>query len=232
MPDKTVLVTGAGSGIGLATAKLLAQSGYAVALVGRTVSKLETVAATITSPTLVLPADVTDPADCHHVVDQVMRRWGRLDALANVAGDAPNLPLDKVTPDVWRRCIETNLGAVVHLTAAAWPCFRQRKAGVVVNVSSMASISPFPGFAIYAAAKAGLNMYTRCAATEGMAFGVKTVAIAPGAVETPMLRGIFSETAVPKDRALSPYAVAQVIVDCITGDRDFASGETITVPSP
>ena len=86
----------------------------------------------------------------------------------------------------------------------------------MVNVSSMASIDPFPGFATYAAAK----------------IGVKAVAVAPGAVETPMLRSMFNEQMIPKDKALSPEQVAKIITDCITGERAFTSGETIAVPSP
>ncbi len=98
----------------------------------------------------------------------------------------------------------------------------------MVNVSSMASIDPFPGFSIYAASKLAVNMFTRCIAQEGL----RAVAIAPGAVETPMLRGLFDESVIPRDKALDPAEVAKVIVDCITGNRAFESGEVITVPSP
>jgi NAD(P)-dependent dehydrogenase (short-subunit alcohol dehydrogenase family) len=96
-------------------------------------------------------------------------------------------------------------------------------------VSSMASIDPFPGFAAYAAAKAGLNMLTHVTAREGAAIGLKAVAIAPGAVETPMLRSAFDERAIPRHAALSPQAVASLIADCITGRRAFQPGEVIQI---
>lgn len=228
----TAIVTGAGSGIGRSTALLLDAAGYKLALVGRTESKLKQTADQLTRPSLVIPCDLCDPGDCADVIRKAQQWFNRIDVLANVAGDAPNLTLDKVTPAIWRRCIDTNLSAAVHLTAAAWPLFKQQQSGMIVNVSSMASISPFPGFAIYAAAKAGLNMFTLATAKEGKPLGIQAVAVAPGAVETPMLRSVFDEGKIPRHKALPPEAIAQVIVGCATGQRAFTSGETITVPSP
>ena len=104
--------------------------------------------------------------------------------------------------------------------------------GVIVNVSSIASVDPFPGFSVYAAAKVAVNMYTKCAAEEGKKIGVKVGAIAPGAVETPMLRQIFNEKMLPQEKTLDPYEVAEAIADCITGKRNYTPGETIMMPSP
>jgi NAD(P)-dependent dehydrogenase (short-subunit alcohol dehydrogenase family) len=85
---------------------------------------------------------------------------------------------------------------------------------------------------MYASAKAAVNMFTLCTAREGAAIGVRAVALAPGAVETSMLRGLFDEKAIPHDKTLTPEQVATVIRDCLTGARRFTSGETIPVPSP
>lgn len=236
MPSEPcVIVTGAGSGIGRSTSLRLAALGCHVVLVGRTRSKLEATAAKIKAASgeaLVLPVDLTDAEQTRSIVDHAMGAFGRIDALANVAGAAPLQPIEQITPEIWRNCIDANLSYVVNLTAAAWPVFRRQKSGVVVNVSSMASIDPFPGFSIYAAAKIGINMFTRCAASEGATIGVRTVTIAPGAVETPMLRGLFDESKIARDKTLSPEEVAQVIADCVTGKRAFVSGEVIVVASP
>ena len=118
---------------------------------------------------------------------------------------------------------------MVHLTAMVWPTFRERGGGIIVNVSSMASVDPFPGFSIYAAAKTGLNMFTQVTADEGKTLGISAVAVAPGAVETPMLRSLFDEQTIPVENTLPPQRIADVICDCITGDRSFESGETILV---
>jgi NAD(P)-dependent dehydrogenase (short-subunit alcohol dehydrogenase family) len=232
------IVTGAGSGIGRATSILLARSGYHLTLVSRSRDKLEETAdlAAQTAASgvscFVAPTDLCDVTATRTLAQQTFERFGRLDAIANVAGDATLMAIEKVTADAWRYCIDVNLSAVVHLTASAWPIFRAQGGGVIVNVSSMASIDPFPGLAIYATAKAGLNMFTQCTAREGQDIGVKAVAIAPGAVETPMLRGLFDESELPPSQTLDPDQVGQVIMDCITGDRAFEPGETITMPSP
>jgi len=228
--NKTAIVTGAGSGIGCETAKLLSAQGYNVVLVGRTRSKLEKTAQVCESAAVVV-LDIVKPLAAGRVVALTLERFGRVDAVAHVAGFAPNIAIDQLTPEVVSQCMETNLGAAARLATAAWKALKVN-AGVIVNVSSMASIDPFPGFSIYAAAKIGVNMFTRCIAQEGEAAGITAVTIAPGAVETPMLRELFDETVIPRDKAMDPKNVAQVIVDCVTGERAFESGEVITVPSP
>jgi NAD(P)-dependent dehydrogenase (short-subunit alcohol dehydrogenase family) len=238
MADRQVaLITGAGSGIGRAMAMLLAEAGYHVALVARTESKLRETAREIAeecpdAQTLVLPADLTDPAATRALVGKVVDHFGRLDVLGNVAGSAPLQPIEQVTPEIWQACIDSNLSYIVHLTAAAWPIFKQQKSGFVANVSSMASIDPFPGFSIYAAAKVGLNMFTKCTADEGAKLNIRAVAVAPGAVETPMLRANFNEKIIAADKTLDPFEVAGTLVDCILGKRDFKPGETIVQMSP
>jgi NAD(P)-dependent dehydrogenase (short-subunit alcohol dehydrogenase family) len=233
-----VVVTGAGSGVGRDTAIVLAEAGYNVVLVSRTESALQATAELARSEAAagveidILPADVSQPDSAHRIVQHTLERFGRIDALANVAGAAPLMPIDRITPDAWRACIDTNLSAIVLLTAAVWPAFRKQRRGIIVNVSSMASIDPFPGFAMYAAAKIGVNLFTRCTADEGRKFGVKAVCIAPGAIETPMLRQNFNETVLPPDKCLDPMDLAAAIRDCITGARDFVSGETIVMNSP
>ena len=234
---KVALVTGAGSGIGRATAIMLANKGYAVALVGRTASKLEQTAETIerdggnADAVACIPTDITDGNAARALPGQVVDALGGLSAVANVAGDAPNCPIGDLTPEIVERCLVTNVNAIANITAGAWPHLAEA-GGTIVNVSSIASIDPFPGFAIYAAAKIAVNMFTRVTAAEGADAGIKAVAVAPGAVETPMLRGLFDESFIPRDKTLAPEFIADIIVGCITGERAFEPGETIEAPSP
>jgi len=230
--DKVAIVTGAGSGIGRRVAVRLGAAGYCVVLVSRTRETLIDTAEMVDGETFVYPADIAEPDAVQALIADVLASFGRIDALANVAGFAEIQPIEQVTSESWRRTIDVNLSAAVLLTAASWPTFKKQGSGVVVNVSSMASVDPFPGLAAYAAAKIGLNLFTRCTAQEGEAIGVKAVAVAPGAVETPMLRSMFDEQMIPKDKTLDPDEVARVIVGCVTGERLFKPGETIVLESP
>lgn len=235
--NKVAVVAGASSGIGRAVAVLLAGSGFDLVLVGRDQARLDETARLVAAENpaarcFVLPTDLTHAVETKAIISKAVEKFGRVDALANVAGAAPLLPLEKVTPEIWQNCIDANVSYVVHLTASVWPVFRKQGGGVIVNVSSMASVDPFPGFGIYAPAKAAINMLTRCTAAEGVKIGVRAVAVAPGAVETPMLRSLFPESAIPTEKTLDPFEVAAVIRDCITGERSFNPGETILLPSP
>lgn len=239
LQEKTAIVTGAGSGIGREVSLLLAQKGYQLALVGRNRHKLEETARLAwgergpdTPGCFVAPLDLCDPRAVRELVLETAKLLGRIDAIANVAGDAPRVPIEEVTPAVWQKCIDTNLSSVVHLVAAAWPILRKQGGGVIVNVSSMASIDPFPGFGIYAASKAGLNMFTHCIAQEGKEANIRAVCVAPGSVETPMLRTHFSTSQIPHEKTLKAQEVAKLICDCITGWRLFKPGEVILMPSP
>lgn len=231
------IVTGGSSGIGYAAAELLAGRGYRVAIVARKADRLSRAAAQIAdavagAEVLQVAADVAEPQQVERLVEQVVERFGRIDAIVNAAGGGVLQPLEQTTYETWRQTIDSNLTSVVMITTAAWPIFQKQRSGVIVNVSSMSSVDPFRGFSLYAAAKVGVNMFTHCTADEGEAIGVRAVAVAPGAVETPLLRTIVSKHDLPTEKTLAPMQVAEVIRDCITGERQFESGETIFLASP
>jgi NAD(P)-dependent dehydrogenase (short-subunit alcohol dehydrogenase family) len=228
------VITGAGSGIGRAAAIMLAQLGYALVLVGRTPARLtETAALTGAGEQIeVVGGDVGDPFQCKHVVARAVERFGRLDALVNNAGLAPLSEIDQTPPDQIERVYRVNALAPAWAIHYAWPVFKRQQSGVVVNVSTIGSFDPFPGFFAYAAAKAAVNVMAASVAKEGTTINVRGFAIAPGAVETDMLRGIFDEKTLPADQCLQPGDVARVIVECITGRRDHQNGKTIPVLGP
>ena len=239
-PRKVALVTGAGSGVGRDTALLMADAGYTVVLVARTAANLEATAQYIReegdpdAETFVLPTDVSDAAAVEKMVETVLEKYGRIDAVANCAGSAPLQPIEKMDNQIIDAALDVNLKSVLYITRAVWPTFRKQKdtGSAICNISSMASIDPFKGFNVYAAAKAGVNLFTKATADEGSRLNVTAAAVAPGAIETPMLRQNFPTKAIPESHTLDPLVVAGVVRDVLTGAREVMPGETIPLPSP
>ena len=231
-----VIITGAGSGVGRNLALLCAEAGYASVLAARTQADLESTVVLMKAEapdcqTHIVPTDVSEPKQVQALIDATLEKFGRIDALANIAGYAPLQPIQRIEDATLRRVMAVNFDAVVYATRAVWPTFKAQKSGVICNVSSMGAFDPFTGFNIYGAAKAAVNIFTKATADEGKRLGVCAYAIAPGAIETPMLRANFSEKAIPADSTLDPMDVAAAIFNCLTGKTDMHSGETRQMPS-
>lgn len=226
MNQPVALITGAGRGIGRATAVELAAAGYQLVLVSRNASELNETAR-LAGTGLMLDADVTRPEDVQRVIDGTLAAYNRIDAIIHSAGLAPVRSMTQMTASEWREVIDTNLSAAFYLCRSAWPVFEQQGGGVVVNLSSEAARDPFPGFSAYGAAKAGVNLFGLSAAREGQKIGVRAHTIAPAAVETELFRTIMSREQYPADKTLSPSDVARVILQCVRGDLRYASGEVI-----
>ncbi len=233
MSESTVvIVTGAGTGIGRETCLLLAELGHRLTLVGRRRDKLEATRDDISGAGFdqgiqVVAADLTEPASATAVVSVAGEKWGRVDCLINNAGGVDLVPIEETSDELLERTFEVNAFSPARLVAALWPIFRRQRCGCVVNVSSKATADPYPGLSAYAAAKSALESLTRSILTEGRALGVRSYCIAPGAVETPMLRALWNEDELPPSQAMPPRDVAQVVVDCITGKREQDLGLTI-----
>lgn len=230
--ERVAIVTGATSGIGQATADLLADEGWGLVLAARTPENLERTVERIGRGCLGVPTDIGDQHECIRLIDRAVDHFGRLDALVSNAGVAPLASIGETTPAMIDEAFRVNAIGPAYLVSRAWPIFVKQGAGRIVHVSSMATDSPFPGFFAYAASKAAVNLMAKSAHEEGHRDGIRSWAVAPGAVETPLLRSLFNEQTIPKQRTLSPETVAGVIVECLGGDRDGASGEVIWVPSP
>ncbi len=224
--DKCAIITGSGRGIGRATAVELSRRGYSVVLVSRTAGDLEETAALLDGESVQAVADVTNAAAMADVVARTVNQFGRIDAIVNNAGLAPMKPIEQTDDLTFSDVIATNLSAAFTLSRLAWPHLKVN-GGTIVNISSLAAIDPFPGFSAYAAAKAGLEGLTRALAKEGAEHGIRSVAVAPGGVETAMFRALPGMADVPEESLLSPEDVATVIADCITSPLRHASGETI-----
>jgi 3-oxoacyl-[acyl-carrier protein] reductase len=228
MTDAPVaIITGAGRGIGRAAAIELASLGYRLTLVSRNEDELNETARLIKGG-LVAAADVRRPDEIQQVVEGTLQHYGdRLNAIVHCAGLAPVRSIAEMSIEEWRDVLETNLSAAFYLLRAAWPVFERQGSGVVVNLSSFAARDPFPGFAAYGAAKAGVNLFGLSAAREGQRIGVRVHTIAPAAVETSMFRELLTREQYPPEKALAPADVARVIAACVRGELCYTSGEVI-----
>ncbi|MCG3178097.1 MAG: 3-alpha-hydroxycholanate dehydrogenase (NADP(+)) [Phycisphaerae bacterium] len=232
MSDKVAIVTGAGRGIGQAVAVALAEQGYCLALASRTEGELNATlkqCQELGAESIAAPTDVTVAAEVQALVDATMEAFGRVDLLANVAGVAIYKErIVEFTDEEFDATFAVNVRSVFLATRAVWPIMAQQvDGGAIVNVSSLASRDPFPGFAVYGASKAAVNLMTQSLARAGREHNIRLFALCPGAVETDMLRDGFPDF--PRDKTLAPRQVADLVLWCAGDAARHCTGEAIAV---
>lgn len=221
LENHVALVTGAGTGIGRATALKLAEEGSLVVLVGRRLEKLEEVAAHIRQSggeALAISADVTRLEDVERLRDQVLGQTGKVDIVINNAG-AAGVPVTvhDMTANVWDNMIKLNLSSAFYVTNAFLPVMREQHKGHVVSVTSMMVGLYYEGFSGYAAAKSGLEVLMKTLAAEEVKHGIQVSVIDPGNVRTeqnPMGQ-------------LEPEAIADLILRCVGASEQQANGDIV-----
>lgn len=235
---QVALVTGAGSGIGAEVAARLAHDGAAVGVNGLTEQEVSgTVARIVDGGGRAVPliGDVSDPEDAARMVREVDEQLGGLHVLVNNAGlqeQTPFLELDLAT---WRRQLSVDLDGAFLMALEACRVMAPRGGGVVVNVTSVHEHQPRPGFAAYCSAKAGLGMLTKVIARELAGRGIRAVAVAPGAIETP-IQGERSaggvreqEAGIPAGRLGTAAEVAMTVAYLASPAAAYVSGTTVVV---
>ena len=182
--DKTALITGGNSGIGLATAKLFVTEGAKVVITGRNKQTLETAAREIGPNALALPADATDIAATEAAIRQGAEKFGKFDIVFANAGIAGGTPLGSATLDVFEKVISTNLTGVFFTVQSALP-YLNDNASIILN-GSVISVLRIPAYSAYGAAKAGVRAMARIMASELSPRGIRVNVVAPGAIRTPI----------------------------------------------
>ncbi len=232
---KTVIVTGASSGIGAATARRFGREGANVVLVSRRADRLEDVARDIPNST-VIAADVSQPDGADRIVAGALQTYGRIDVLVNNAGTALSGSIEEVTPDDWHHVIDTDLTSAYLVTRAAWPALTKTK-GNVVMTSSVSGIGGDWNMFAYNAAKGGLTNLTRALALDARTSGVRVNAVNPSLTRSEMTTNILQNDArlqsfverIPLGRPAEPEEVADVIAFLASEDARFVNGVNLPV---
>ena len=187
---KTIIVTGAGSGIGASTTKIFLDAGWNVGLIGRREGPLVEVSK-VHANALVLPCDVTDEVSVEAAFNEIVAKFGYLDVLFNNAGvGVPASSIDEVSVDAWRQCLNTNLTGSFLCARAAWRIMREQtpQGGRIINNGSVSSMVPRPGSVPYTATKHGITGLTKTLALDGRAFNINVGQIDIGNALTEMAK--------------------------------------------
>ena len=218
-----MLVTGASSGIGAATARLAHSQGARVVLAARRAERLASLAEELPG-SLAVPTDVTQRADVAELCDRALQASGSIDVLVNNAGQGLHVPLTEVEADDFLAIWELNVLAPLTLMQAVLPAMSRQGAGAIVNVSSMTSLMAIPGLGAYAAAKSALNMLSQVARKEFAAIGVVVSLVYPGITETEFhmsLRAGKLRDGASRMPALPAVKVAEAIISVLqSGDAE------------
>jgi len=190
---KIVVITGASSGLGEATARYLADRGATVVLGARRAKRLQALVDDITrtgGKASAIVTDVTDAAQVQALVDSAVEQYGRVDVILNNAGVTPHSPLERRKVDDWDRTIDINIKGVLYGIAAALPHMQRQKSGHFINVSSVAGHRVGPGSAVYAATKSAVRVISEGLRQEVKPWNLRTTIISPGAVATELPNSI------------------------------------------
>jgi NAD(P)-dependent dehydrogenase (short-subunit alcohol dehydrogenase family) len=239
LSEKHALVTGGGRGIGLATAKVFAREGAAVAIADLDETRAIEAAAAIEAAggrALAVQADVGDPASINRMVETIVTAFGRIDILSNNAGIGGNTPFLETTLEEWQRILQVNLTGAFLVAQAVARVMAQNGGGKIINIASLSGQRGGEGRAAYGAAKAGLDLLTRVMAVELASLNINVNAIAPGAIETEMAR--FAHDAatraayhalIPMERYGTPEEIADAALFLASDESRYVHGHTLNV---
>lgn len=243
LANKVGIITGAGSGIGEVTAKLFANEGATVVLVGRNLDKLNRVVSEIKKNgknAVAIRADISNESEVQTVAEQTIRQLDRIDILVNNAGIINDpVQFHQTTDRVWNELINTNLIGTFRMTRAVLPSMMERKAGSIVNVSSVAGMKATEKvpLAVYNTTKAGIIMFTKSIALEYSQYKIRCNCVCPGTIRSPFLQPYLEDekarkvldAAQPLGRIGEPYDVASAILYLASDEAGWVTGAVLVV---
>ena len=244
LKDRVAMITGAGSGIGEATAVLFAKEGARVALADIEAQGLKAVAKRIAEAggtAITKKTDVSNENEVKALVALALKSYSKVDIVCNIAGVGGDLAsLDQQEKNVWQRVYEVNVMGAVYTTKHVCVHMQERKSGAIVNVASVAGLRSGAGGNAYSASKAALINFTQTAACDLGGFNIRVNAVCPGLIETGMTRSIFEYARKSgKESKLGsrcelrrygkPEEVARVILFLASDDASYVTGQALPV---
>ncbi len=242
LEGKRAIVTGANSGLGRAIAQALGEAGARVVIDYLTdPGAADEVAASVRAnggEAVTFEADVSDPRQVEKLFERIDAEWGGIDLLVNNAGvDGERQLTWESDPESWRRTIGVDLVGPYLCAREALRRMVPQGSGVIVNVTSVHEVIPWTGYGAYTAAKAGLGMLTKTMAQEASPHGVRVLAIAPGAIRTPINRDVWSNeetmadllTKIPLKRLGTPEEIGAMVVLLASDAASYLTGSTVFV---
>ncbi|MFQ5716739.1 MAG: SDR family NAD(P)-dependent oxidoreductase [Nitrospinales bacterium] len=237
LENKTAIITGGGTGIGLACARLFCQEGARVAIFGRRLERLDEAAASIGETVLAVQGDITRQEDVANLVGKTKDAFGRVDILVNNSGVFAEAPLHEMENRQWDAVFDVNLRGPFLLTRQVLPYMREQTSGCIIHIGSILGLVAAPQVAAYNASKGALIQFSRSIAVEYGADGIRSNTICPGLIQTEMTASLMNDKELMAEWSKNysvgrfgvPEDVAQACLYLASDAASFVTGVTLPV---